>query len=202
MKTLFLLFISALTLNAQTWLACNTAGKSLPVYVASGDIGTVNIPSPIGRSVLSFFTTQTISGNFIGKTITARFSVNTGVSTIYGCGGGAQPPATVRLYFTTATGYFNFNDSDNRHPSNYWWNGPSGVTLDSADGATYVDVTATISTAGGWTDSHGGSDPAKFTTAASSVRQIGFAFGGSNFYDTGVNANTPATFHLISFTVQ
>jgi len=218
MKTIVALILSSVPLLAGLhfpapsfdWTACNTAGKSVPVYLHPGDLGTLDLPQYGDRpTYVAFFTTQNetnVLGDLRGKVITARFRVEADTTTTYGIGFG-NGPATIRLYFTSVAGNFDFNDSDSKHPSSYWWNGPSAITFDTADGFTDVTLTATMSIAGGWTDSHSGTDLTAFAAAASNVRQIGFSFGGTDKnWEVGANAVCPvgkeATVHIWSITAQ
>lgn len=203
MKTILLILLSVLTTEASQssnydWIACNTAGKEVPVARATGDIGTLPIPGPKSRpSYVAFFTTQVesaILGDLTGKTITATFHVDGAPAWGVGYGAGV---ATLRLYFTTTTGYYNLNNA-NAHPELYWYSYPLSFSMSSTDNST-ITFSATLDPSQ-WLG--GESNLTGFAFAVSHIAQIGFAFGGTQFFDTGINASTSTTFHLLSYTAQ
>lgn len=189
------------------WSACNTAGKSVAITQAPGDIVTLPLPGPNSRPNLVAFLVTSQGGNLLGKTLSITLHIDAQTGTTYGVNTGVDIlPARLMLYFASVPGPFNFNNSDNKNQLAYWWNIPSAKTLDSLDDGIDVTLTATLSTAGGWTASHGqpsSTYTAAFNANASAVAEIGIALAGSHYADTGANSSPAgAVLHVTSFSVQ
>lgn len=189
------------------WTACNTAGKAVAVTQSPGDIVTLPLPGPNSRPNLVAFLVTSQGGNLLGKTLSVTLHIDAPIGTTYGVNTGVDIlPARLMLYFTSVSGPFNFNNSDGKGQLSYWWNIPSAKTLDSLDDGVDVTLTATLSTAGGWTASHGqpsSTYTAAFNATASAVAEIGVALAGSHYADTGANS-TPAgaILHVTNLTIQ
>jgi hypothetical protein len=194
------------------WNAFTTSGQnSGPTVPISGDIATFSIPDVSDKiRLVAFLTTETIQGDFTGKTVTADlFMTSTGSPQfIYNSvGSGCPAPANVRLYFTTVTGTYDLRNA-NAHQTNYWWSTkgiqlPDLVTWPSG-GVFMISLDPSL-----WSDSQGvlGSiEPEAFAAAVRNVKQIGLSFGGGCYYDIGVGlsnkAPNSANLHLVNFTIE
>jgi hypothetical protein len=182
----------------------------------NGDMATMAVPVP-NNSVecVSFLTTTTdpsLLGDLTGKTISATISI-TSVGTpmfVYNFEGYSwntcPAPASVRIYFTTTTGMYDLDDA-NANETQYWW---ADIACAKLSGRLNTTLTAELSDPTQWSDSQGNSaaDPQyteAFLEAVKNVGQIGLAFGGGCFYDTGVGqakGSGRSVFHLKNYTVN
>ena len=140
--------------------------------------------------------------NLSNETIFATFTVECSPDAVFRCGNegfGNLGPASAHLFFSSVTGYANQGTGS----TNYWFNSQS-VTISTNTGTAML--VATFNPAG-WTDAGGCNDcppptEADFWFALANVHEIGIAFGGQTFWDTGVaTINGTATFHLNYFGV-
>lgn len=205
MRTILALLLSAQSAFAG-WSACNTAGKSVPVRVDSGDLVTLPIPSAKSKPAYVAFLTEPLAVNLIGRTIICTFRIDNTGTPVYAIGysGGCPSPANLRLYFTTISGSYNLNNGEH-HPHEYWWSDASFSSFVDADGGLIITFVDPLH-ADQWSDALGGSGatyPAAFASALSRCVQIGFSFGGGCFFDTGVGMTSgTATMHVLNYTAQ
>jgi len=151
--------------------------------------------------------TQAFCGDVSGKVVRCTFTVDCSGNTVFRYGGqgtwnNGSRPASARLFFSCLSGY----DNNTTQPTNFWFNTP-WVEI-STNGATNT-LTATLDHFGDWTDAGGPYSSANddlvggFWNTVSNVCQIGLAFGGGSFYDTGIAVTSgQATFRLLSFSVS
>ena len=198
----------------SSWTAANMKGKlPTPVYQNPGDIATLTFPGG-GATTLAFLTTTGAIplGDLSGRSIRAEFSIRTFGSVEFVYWGwnlsGVNPcprKANVRLFFTTDSRLYNYNNA-NRNEDGYWWSNPISVDLAAMEHFVLLETLADPSK---WSNAlgHWGNDPAHingFYAATKNIRRIGLAFAGGCFFDVGVGTigSGSATFHLHSYTAN
>ncbi len=218
MKILFLVLMMALSACAaptpsSTWVLYSWANSGR--YVPSATDGSFSFPLAKKSSAYPAFLTTTLDssvlGDLTGQTITATINLTVTGSPLFRFGGqgswnnGSLPPNT-RLYFSTNAAAYDLQDAT-LHENAYWWSGSAWTEVTNNMGIVVLSDTfdpVHWSNAQG----HSAADPAytpAFNAAVANVRQIGLAFSGGSFFDTGVAviANTgTATFHLLNYQAQ
>lgn len=183
--------------NLSRWTPSSAQG-------IGGDVATCQI-SDVWANYTAFLVTN-LTANILGKTITATFTVEVDSGDpgyVYG-GWQIYPGGTpsARLYFSRHSDYTIKGYKADR--SGYWF-ASNWVQVD--DLLMTVSISTSVQPAN-WSESFGGNGAnpqftAAFNATAQSPVSVGIAFGGSNFYDTGVGTtNGSAVLHLTSFTIQ
>jgi len=199
-------FLLALSCAASDWQLLDY----YPGYTfADAPGGSFDFPDAAMHAHYPAFlvSTQQFCGDISGKILTCSFVVDCESNTVFRFGGQGtwntgSRPASARLFFSCQTGY----DNNTTAPTNFWFNTP-WVEI-STNGLTNT-LTATLDHVGDWTDAGGPYSTANddlvggFWNTVSNVAQIGLAFGGGSFYDTGVAVvSGAARFNLVSFAVD
>ena len=210
MKSILLPLLLALSAMGQDWQMLNYyPGYSWSAAPSAGDdLSTFDFPDAAAHSHYPAFlvTTQAMRLNLSTTPLTLTFTLEASLDTVFRFGGqGAwntgSLPANARLFFSCETGY----DNNTPHPTNFWFYDPQWAEISTNTGT--VTLTAPMDPSQ-WSDAGGpGSTPnddlvGSFWNACSNVVQMGLAFGGGSFFDTGIAvAAGSATFHLRSFTI-
>jgi hypothetical protein len=197
------LFLLALPVTAQTWLAYNAEGRTAATpYQVAGDLVTVDLPTTARKSnrALSFLVQQTpvnLSGGVLGFELELDASEGAWFPTY--TYRGVTIPTSVRLWFTSSATPYNFVKVTDANQGTYWWSNPLDIDLEDLAlfGPTVLQETLTDPSR--WSSAlgkNGASIPAEFNAAAANSRQIGLSFGGY-FFDTGCKvAGGTATLHV------
>lgn len=202
------LALSTVALSASWWFCDNNGTSRGQATPAPGDLATMTIDGEGAcLAILSTIDTSALLGDLNGGIITARFTL-TGSSAFASCFAGGIPD--VGLVIISNDDPFKLAHSQHRrHEFEYWWHGPSRVTLISAH-TVEVEISAIV-TPSGWINPNGKlatAYPAQFATAAANTLQIGVSFGektgGNSFFaETGSKTSSgTATFHLLAFTIE
>lgn len=203
MNRFLLLFLCSLTCLAggsnksktvNGWFSCDTGGNIVSGTQAEGAF----VSQTISDACTAFLVTEQsqFTGNLVGKTLTATVALEWFGSPLFlDCF--TDTPAKVRVYFSDLTGTYNLQKGIKYHWLD-WWASP-GLPL--AD-AQLLTITATF-VYGSWSDAMGYSDSNQFLAAAQNVRQIGFAFSGDTYYDTGISTDSGLlVFRILNFSIQ
>jgi hypothetical protein len=172
-----------------------------------GDIATCPIQSTYANYTAFVVTNK--SGNILGKTMTAVFTVSVTSGDPFYVWGGYNAPgnwgtiAEAGLYFSTDTGFPRNGAPPQSDSDNYWYTPFDRVEVNDLLGTVTLSVQVLPEN---WSDAYGGwgaNNVAGFTAACQGGGVYGIALASNNFFDTGVaTTNGTAVLHLHSFTVQ
>ncbi len=195
----------------EVWETCTLWGDTGEVYSSTDNTVSFGFVYVCPKAApVSFLTTPCINGDLTGETITASISITTTGRPCFVYGFEGYPwntcpsGANVRLYFSCAPGPYDL-DQANADECGYWW---ADFAAGSVNDILDATLTASLTDPSQWSDSQGVSgadEPEAFFVAVQNIAQVGLAFGGGCFYDTGVGIGKgggSATFHLKNYVVQ